>query len=83
MTAPPSWFNATTVSPVVSYKYSLDDQCRLEFGEGWVSSLGGLSPGGEASELSALGIQIPSFAMIKNNMSREINSFYVHESNKV
>ncbi|KAF2368770.1 Thrombospondin type-1 (TSP1) repeat [Trinorchestia longiramus] len=35
MTTPPSWANATTVSSVISYHYSLDDQCRMEFGEGY------------------------------------------------
>ncbi|CAL4063966.1 unnamed protein product, partial [Meganyctiphanes norvegica] len=31
---PPAW-NATKVSSKIQYQYSLDDQCRMEFGEGF------------------------------------------------
>ena len=30
----PEWENATTVHSTIHYQYSLDDQCRMEFGEG-------------------------------------------------
>ncbi|XP_068213215.1 A disintegrin and metalloproteinase with thrombospondin motifs 3-like [Palaemon carinicauda] len=31
----PQWKNATKISSSIQYQYSLDDQCRMEFGEGY------------------------------------------------
>lgn len=33
----PQWENATVVPSTIKYQYSLEDQCRMEFGEGWVT----------------------------------------------
>ncbi|KAG7159640.1 A disintegrin and metalloproteinase with thrombospondin motifs 14-like 2, partial [Homarus americanus] len=42
----PQWKNATTVLSTIKYQYSLDDQCRMEFGEGYglCSSFGATDP---------------------------------------
>lgn len=46
LTNRPQWENATTVHSTIHYQYSLDDQCRMEFGEGYglCSEIGGTDP---------------------------------------